>query len=250
MPSLRELQAAFAAELVADGPCDEGMAVYRRNGRANYRNALRATYPVVAALVGAAFFDAAADAFIAIDPPRSGDLNVHGGHFARFLAGYVPALVLPYLPDVARLEWALDEAGRAADASGEPQALMRRLQALGAEGAAGARLTLHPACRRVACAYPAFAIWRFHQEPGRDPPAPGRAPEHLLVRREGERALVEKIGAAEDAWLGALEGGRTLEEAAEAALACDARFDLGRALRERIGDGTLAALTGFPPARQ
>lgn len=244
MPSLRELQARFAADLLGDAPAGEGIAAYRRNARANYRNALRATYPVVAALAGGAFFDAAVDAYVAFDPPRSGDLNVYGATFARFLEGHGPARVLPYLPDVARLEWALDAATRAADAALEPDAVMARLQALGAESAAHARLALHPSCRRLACAYPAFEIWRFHQLPEGEarPPAVERAAQRLLVRREGERVLAEKLDPAEDAWLAAIERSATLEASAEAALACDGAFDLAAALRRRIADGTIAGI--------
>jgi hypothetical protein len=241
-PSLLELQARFARELVAEGACDERLAVYRRNLRANYRNALRATYPVVAALVGEVFFDAAVDAFVAADPPKAGDLNVYGGSFAGFLDAYAPAASLAYLPDVARLEWALDEAGRAVDLAPRPHALLQGLHALGAEAAARARFALHPACRLVRCAYPAFAIWRFHQEPGRDLPDVARRPEALLVRCEPERLAVERLADGEAAWLRTLASGAALEEAAQAAIDCDAAFDLGAVLRARIADGTLAAI--------
>ena len=87
MPSLRELQQEFAAAVLAgdgaaaavrdDAPTNaaaERIAIYRRAVFANYRNALGATYPVVKRLVGAPFFDAAVDAFVArasVDERRS-----------------------------------------------------------------------------------------------------------------------------------------------------------------------------------
>jgi hypothetical protein len=40
---------------------------------------------------------------------------------------------LPYLPDVARLEWAIDEARRAAD-SPRPDAVLRRFSAVAPTG--------------------------------------------------------------------------------------------------------------------
>jgi hypothetical protein len=89
--------------------CDR-IAIYRRTVFANYRNALAATYPVVKRLVGAPFFNTAVDSYVHAHPSASGDLNVYGDAFGDFLAAYPHAANLPYLPDVARLEWAIDEA--------------------------------------------------------------------------------------------------------------------------------------------
>src|SRR4029453_7123257 len=119
MPSLSELQRRFAATVLdlAREP-HARIAVYRHTIFANYRNALGATHRVVRELTGVPFFDAAVDAFVLAHPSTGGDLNVYGDAFASFLATYPHAAPLPYLPDVARLEWAMDEAHRAADAEG------------------------------------------------------------------------------------------------------------------------------------
>ena len=45
----------------------------------------------------------------------SGDLNELGAHLADFLPAFPPAQSLPYLPDVARLEWLAHQAHYAAD---------------------------------------------------------------------------------------------------------------------------------------
>src|SRR5262245_28084906 len=125
MLSLRDAQLRFATRLAAPGrepeSDDARFAIYRANQRANYRNALAATYPVVKRLTGATFFDAAIDAFVAAHPPVSGDLNDYGERLGGFLGRYAPAVDLPYLPDVARLEWAIDEANRADDAARVPE---------------------------------------------------------------------------------------------------------------------------------
>src|SRR5258706_7705388 len=122
MPSLREVQRGFAtatvfgdtAAIAALGVVGGGLdpvariGVYRNNVLGNYHKALGATYPVVRRLVGAPFFNAAVDAFVRAYPSRHGDVNRYGGELARFLAAYAPARELPYLPDLARLEWAID----------------------------------------------------------------------------------------------------------------------------------------------
>ncbi len=71
-------------------------------------NALRLTYPSVDALVGEVFFDQVAMAFAERHQPFAAQLAGYGGGFADFLATDVPSL--PYLPDMARLDRAVDRA--------------------------------------------------------------------------------------------------------------------------------------------
>ena len=241
MPSLREAQARFARALLAPVVTDAGISVYRRNIAANYRNALGATYPVVKALVGDAFFHGAVDAYVVRDPPASGDLNGYGAAFAGFLERYPHAASLPYLGDVARLEWAIDEAARAADAPADPAAILHAISRVAPDCLEALRLAPHPSCRCLALGHPALAIWRFHQ-PGHSGAAPDPAPAHewLLVCRRGERVVVEPLSEAEHAWLRSLGQGCALGESVERALALDADFDLGAALRARVADATIA----------
>src|SRR6185295_14130937 len=122
----------------------ERIAVYRHTMLTNYRNALGATYPVVRELTGMPFFNAAVDAFVLAHPATGGDLNVYGAAFPVFLATYPDAPQLPYLPDVARLEWAMDEAHRAADSEGDAQRTLATLAAIPADEVALRRFMLDP----------------------------------------------------------------------------------------------------------
>ena len=93
MSSLPDLQRRFAAELAAvTGARDPGIAVYRNTVRANYRNALGATFSVVCAVIGDATFAAAVDAFASAHQSAGGDLNVYGGEFAQFQFGALARL--------------------------------------------------------------------------------------------------------------------------------------------------------------
>jgi hypothetical protein len=242
MPSLSELQRRFAAAVLdlAREP-DARMAVYRQTIFANYRNALGATYRVVRELTGASFFNAAADAFVLTHPSTGGDLNVYGDAFASFLATYRHAAQLPYLPDVARLEWAMDEAHRAADATGDAQRVLAALATIPAGEVALQRFGLDPSCRLLRSAFPVLRIWQAHQD-GSAPAGPvefGAGEDFLLVRREGGRVVVERIEPGEFAWLAALAAGADLARALDAAFYTDATFDLGTALRTYVANGAL-----------
>ena len=256
MPSLHELQRAFSAALLeADRPPSwlpgsrspqgsDGLAIYRRAVFANYRRALGATYPVVRKLVGVAFFNAAVDAYVQVHPSTSGDLNVYGDAFGRFLAQYGPASGLPYLPDVACLEWAMDETGRAPDDGASPEATLAALAAVAPERLPALRLLLAAATRLVASPYPLLRIWQANQE---NAPADVRVcwtdgGDTLLVRRDDTGVSLERISAGEHAWLGELARGSALATAIDAAQRVDASFDLGTSLRLRIADSTIVGI--------
>lgn len=89
--------------------------VYRNNRHCNLCNALRATYPVVERLVGADFFNQVADGYIDAEPSRSGNLDDYGAGFAQFIRELPVANDLPYLGDVAALEWLIDIVRNAPD---------------------------------------------------------------------------------------------------------------------------------------
>ena len=245
MPSLLELQRRFAGALLASAPPDEpGLAAYHGTVHANWRSALGATFVVVRELTGAAFFDAAVDAFARMHPSRGGDLNVYGDAFPGFLASWPPAHELAYLTDVARLEWAMDEAQRAADAQGTAQDVVTALAAVPPANVATLRVLLDPSCRLLRSPHPVLRIWRAHQ-PGGEPleriELEG-ADDRLLVRRESGAVTVERVPSGEHVWLAALQARGTLAAALDAALAEDAAFDLGAVLQRRVADRTVVAL--------
>jgi len=107
MSALGDFQARFLDEIFGDAPLDPRRAVYRRNVLENLHGALAAAYPVVRRLVGEAFFREAAERFARVHPSRSGDLHRFGEGYGQFLSRYPHAAGLPYLPGVARLEWAV-----------------------------------------------------------------------------------------------------------------------------------------------
>ncbi|MBC6475268.1 MAG: putative DNA-binding domain-containing protein [Hormoscilla sp. GM102CHS1] len=84
---------------------EESLAVYRGNVIGNMSKTLISTYPVCCQLVGEKFFEATAVKYIDRFPCLSPDLGDYREQFPDFLANFEPVANLPYLPDVARLEW-------------------------------------------------------------------------------------------------------------------------------------------------
>jgi uncharacterized protein len=239
--SLRELQRRFAAS-VTGAIGEPRTAAYRNTIAANYRNALGATYPVVRALTGAAFFNEAVAAFTVAHPSSCGDLNVYGAEFGDFLASYPYARDLPYLPDVARLEWAIDEASRAGDSATSGEGLLEALGRVPADAITAQRFALDPSCRLVRSLFPVMRIWQVHQANGDESVDLMAGADHLLVRREGDVPSLARTAPADFAFLAALAAGADLGSALDAAVAIDGDFDLAAALRTFIADGTICAL--------
>jgi hypothetical protein len=258
MPSLSDLQrgfvaatlfgdrAALAALGVAGGSLDAAarVAIYRNNVFANYRKALSATFPVVRALVGRSFFGAMVEAFVRAHPSRRGDVNRFGGDLPRFLAGYAPARRLPYLPDVARLEWALDQAAIAPDA---PRLDLGALAAVAPERLGALRLRLHPSATFIGSAYPILHIWHANQ-PGHEEERVdlGEGGDTLLVARGVHGVSAQRLTPGANAWLRALARDVELAQALDRALSADASFDLGSALRTYVADGMIVGFAGQP----
>lgn len=153
--------------------------VYRNNVAVGLQDILGETFPVVRELVGDEFFSAMARAFIQALPPRSPVLIDYGGGFADFIDGFTPARSLPYLADVARLEWARHESYHAADA--EP-ASIDVLTGGNPSDIENLRFQMHPSLRLMRSDWPVASIWQAHQA--------NTASDLSSLHEEGEQVMV------------------------------------------------------------
>ena len=168
MSSLLELQHTMRTALltgsdtppstVIGGALDAAarLRIYRNNVLGNLTGALRLTFPAVERLVGAEFFAAAAAHFISAAPPANADLYEYGAAFPAFLAAFEPAQCIAYLPDVARLEWAVNLALHAPSA---PAITAAALLGVPEQQRAGLRFVAHSSLSLLALAHPAIAVW-------------------------------------------------------------------------------------------
>jgi hypothetical protein len=227
---------ALGDEILADGLSAESrLAVYRHHVLATLAAVVGDAYPVVARLVGGGFFAYAADTFVRAHPPAGPCLFEYGAGFAAFLAAFPPCRDLVYLPDVARLEWAMHAAVHAEDA---PAADREILRAIPAEALGRVTLRLDPSLALLASPWPIDRIWRANQPGALENTVDlGAGRVAVEIRRLGDDVVWRVLPAPEHAFRAALASAATLEEAAEAALALDAEFDLAGALAALLGDG-------------
>jgi len=251
MSALGELQLAIrdavlggdaarpAALIMGDGLVPEArLQIYGHHIRSTLTAALEVTYPTVCRLVDRRFFAYAADQFIRAHPPSGPCLHEYGDRFADFLAEFPACREQRYLADVARLEWALHEAAHAEEM---PALEASRLARVTADDVPRLVLTLDPSVSLLASTWPIDRIWHVNQpEPIADEDVDlGSRGVHLEIRRRDGIASMRALDPAVYRLREALALGRTLEDAAEAALAVDGAFDLTRALHELIEDRIL-----------
>lgn len=227
-PTLLELQRAIGQGLLhgVDGDMSAFVAeddlapqarlgIYRNTAIGTLVTALRLSYPAIHAMVGPEFFEGAARLFMEDSPPRSAWLDRYGEAFPEFLAGMPQATSLAYLPDTARLEWAIDTVLHAPDAMPLDLARLTQLE----EAKRGeVCFTPHPAVRLLQSDFPIDAIWRAVLS--RDDGAMGAVdlnagPVWLLIHRTPFGVEVDRLSAWQWRFAAALFAGRPLHAALE-----------------------------------
>ena len=257
-PRLERFQDEFARALLADDRAAAGLAaevarlaaqpafaVYRNTVMKGCIDALQANYPSVARLVGEEWFRAAAASYARANMPRHPALADYGVEFADFLAAFAPAAELPYLAGVARLDRFWTEAHTARD---EPPLGVAAVAHFAPGELARAVLRPHASARWTWFeAQPIATIWRRNRYPD------GAEGEEIEWHGEGvlivrPRAAVEhvELDAAACAFLDACAAGRTLADAAAAALAAIAETDLVRLMARLLDAGAFAHMGLLP----
>jgi len=202
----------------------ERFGLYRGNLVSTWGKALAAAYPVIEQLVGAEFFTALAREYGRAHPSDSGDLNRFGAHFEQFLRSFEHVQDLPYLPDMARLEWQLHRIHYAVH---EP--------ALQAQDINPQTLEQHTfpwqaTAHLFESEWAVVPLWLAHQ--GAEFPQEMTQPSRALLSRPQWTAQVTPLQTPAFAALKALKNGETVGAALDAAYALDENFDLAASLQQ------------------
>jgi len=226
MPTLHEVQRAFAACLLArpgdvsawaagDGiPAEARLRLYRNNSRAIFEQAMQLTYPVLLRRVGPDYFRQLAHHYRTAHPSRSGDLHGIGRAYADFLAAHLAGTPYAWLSELVKLEWAVAEAGVAADA---PATAAESLAALAPEHIESARFRYVPSLRLVRSSVPVLSIWRANAPDGDGRPVDlCSGAECTRVHRRATDIVLRAVEPDEFDFIEATSNGATLGEALEA----------------------------------
>lgn len=222
-----------------------GLRAYRANAQAIAQRALVAAYPVLAQLLGEEAMAALARDLWQAHPPVRGDLAWFGAELPAWLPGVDELADMPWLSDVARLEWAVHTAHGAADAAQAPN-----LQLLSEVDLDRLQVGFAPGSAAIVSHWPVLTLWQAHQgPPGEEPDLraaraalAARRSEAAWVCRRGLRVELAALDVAEAAFNAALLAGLPLGPALDQALSCFSAFSFEHWLTRALREGWLAEL--------
>ena len=220
-----------------------GFAVYRNTVTKGCVDALQANFPAVTRLVGEEWMRAAAAIYVRAHPPRDPRLMLYGDGYADFLDTFEHARELPYLPGVARLDYAWCQAHVARD---DTTLAGSALTALAPDALARAVLRPHPAaCWVWFDSDPIATIWsanRASDDANVDLSDIEWRGDGVLITRPVGEVMHVLIDRAACVFLDACRAGGTVEQAAAASLAADPQVDFAKLMAVLIEAGAFAGL--------
>ncbi len=214
--------------------------IYRNNRATSLIENLEATYPAVLKLVGDSYFKAVARQFIDIHPPQSPVMFEYGENFGEYLCSMPTAQQIPYVEDVARIEWLRNKAYHAPDA---PLVNLSDATDMSPDHLANGVLVFHPSVGLLSSKWAAGSIWSATvTDQSEKNQIRADIGEHLLVLRHGFDVVQYIISEHEMQFLRSLAEGLNITQAASHVMEQDADFNTGEALTKFVGLNTFSAI--------
>ena len=193
------------------GPTAPRFEIHRRHFIRSVTTALGQTFPGVVNLVDARFFAYAADSFIRAHPPTSPCLFEYGAALADFLEAFPACASLPYVGDVARMEWAMHCVFHALDLGDE---------------------ALPSSLRLFSSRWPVDAIWRVAMGRDEDPVDMNSGKAWVLIYRDKAEAKFESLSHANFVFCENIWTQRSISTASKMAREIDPAFDEQKAVAQ------------------
>ena len=216
----------------------EHLKIYRNNIVNSVTDALADKLPTIENLVGREFLEAMCRSFALKHPPQHGCLNSYGAGLPDFIKSFKPSESLPYLPDMAALELAMNTAYYAAD---DTALRAEALQTIAPEELPATHLNLRANIQIIRSDHPLLAIKEFcegDQTGEVDMNAQGTP---IMVSRPTFSVQLVPLALDECAMLEQLAAGKALGEAAEHILTLHPEFDFSAFLFKHISLETFLA---------
>lgn len=208
MHCLNSLQEAFYQALVDGDHIPESdifsvhgldarnrLNIYLNNSRIMQVEALSSIYPAVRRLVGAEFFENMSILYSEAYPLSRGDLREVGRCLPDFIREFAPLSPLPYIGDVARLEWGCHES-MCASARAVPREFSVPAQSM---------VFMARHARLIKSKYPIAEIWDFALRANTSDSSrldiSNSEANHLLVMRPNLDVEVLQVQKEEWEWL-------------------------------------------------
>lgn len=170
--SLHDLQLAFSDALhyqpstitqsihAGRFPAEQLIQIYRNNFIISLSEVLEATYPCTLAVVGEECFAQLARQHVLAQPLEEGNVSHYGDGLANTIE-HLPSLMeaVPYLADLARLEWIVDQVSQQAPCM--PDFPFHQLSQITEDNIGQLQLNVAEPTRCIDSAYPIASLWQM-----------------------------------------------------------------------------------------
>jgi hypothetical protein len=199
------------------------LAIYTQGYPARITESLREAYPATAHILGDGSFGLLAQRYLAHLPDSQRNLNDIGSALPALLKSDPLTSELPFLPDLARLEWAVTRCFHSDPA--EPCDISK-CGTWEMDDWAGARIGFPPSMQLVCSVWPLRELRdaRHSDRSSIDVDLLGR-PDRVLVYRKGFEVVEESVGEIEATAVEGLRAGAGLGEVTASLAAAGARAD-------------------------
>lgn len=252
MLSLAESQTIFRRAIVQSGdaavpsmllaPRDAAtrFAIYRRHHRESLTRHIRGRFPTVEWLLGTPRMMDLAAAFARDTPPSAPCMAEYGLDFAGFLAADPIGQELPYLEDVALLDWHLGDVAVAVDF---PALTISELARFHPDRLPDIALRLQPGVRHLESAWPVDDLVRVRlSESAPEQLAFAPMPVAIEIRGARGRFALSRLSPASLRFRATLVEAGTLGDAMQRALDTDPAFDISAGLASLFSEGLVTTI--------
>jgi hypothetical protein len=216
----------------------ERLQIYRNNVVGNFNSVLESTFEVVKKLVGEKYFYELSEKYAKKHPSLSGNLDDYGEFFPLFLKRNLAANKLPYLHEIANLEWLLH---RCYFASNSAEFDVKEFQKLAPEKFFNLTFELHPSCVLLKSNFPIFTIYQNSARKKNTV----KSGEFVLVEKADGRPKINNLTAEEFIFLSEIAAGKNLYKIYQKICrvakkgACK-EFDVGQMLQKFINSRVIS----------
>ena len=221
------------------------LRIYRNSILGNKIKSLQGIYPVCERLVGTEFFTAMAELYCLQTSASSPDLNHYGDDFADFIANFKPIAALPYLADIAHLEWAWHQAF-----NGPPANAMDWNALLAIDEKTLPRLSfqLPEKCSLLQSSYPVLRIWQTNQTnfDGDSNISLDEGPNYLVIWRKEFEVRIEQCSISQWSCLKWFQDGLHLDQVCDLVQGLQPAGEVTTLLSELASRGWLSGIAIKP----
>ncbi len=218
---------------------EDRLNIYKNNTFITLTEALSATYSTIEQLVGEDFFAFMTREYIKLYPPKPGPLFEYGSSYSNFIQNFKPAPSIPYLADIASLEWVMNEAHHAADAF---PICAKDLLNISEEQLVKMTFTVHPSCNILSSKFPIDMIWKANNDTGSFNDIDIAQSAQLIVLRPNDTVIIQSIDRAVYEFLTNIKNGSNVDQAVLKTITITPDFDAAKTLIELI---SLGVFTNF-----